>query len=95
MDNDTILGGLLDLGDDNGALVAVCLVECSQLLKRVFARDIGVEDEEGAVVLAQDLGGQLEGASSAQRLLLDREGDLDAKLLLILDSGGNGESVHV
>lgn len=27
VDDDTVLGGLFDLGDDNGALVAVVLVE--------------------------------------------------------------------
>lgn len=84
MHDNTILGGLLDLSDNNGALVAVCLVEFSQVLKRVFAGDVGVEDEERAVIFAQNLSSQLEGTSSTQGLLLDGEGDLYAILLLVL-----------
>lgn len=84
VDNDTVFGRLLDLGDNNGALVSVCLVESSQLLEWIFACDIGVEDEEGAVILAKDFLRKLEGSSSAQRLGLDREGDGDTEFLLIL-----------
>lgn len=45
--HDTVLGRLLHLGHHNGALLAVLLVEGSELLEGVFAGDIGVEDEEG------------------------------------------------
>lgn len=84
VDDDTILGGLFDLGDTDGALVAVGLVESSQLLEGVLAGDIGVEDEEGGVVFAEDVGSQLQGTSGAKRLRLDGESDLDAELLLVL-----------
>lgn len=47
MHHDTVLGRLLHLGHHNGALLAVLLVEGSELLEGVFAGDIGVEDEEG------------------------------------------------
>lgn len=71
MHNDTVLGGLLDLCDADGALISMLLVECGQLLERVFAGHVGVEDEERRVVLAEDVSSKLEGASSAQRLGLD------------------------
>lgn len=62
---DTVLGGFLDLGDDNGALVAVSLVEVCKGLEGVFADDVRVEDEERRVILAQDLLGKLKGAGGA------------------------------
>jgi hypothetical protein len=68
VDDDTVLGGLLDLGDDNGTLLAVRLVEIGQLLEGELAGDVGVEDEEGGVILAQDVLGELQGAGSAQGL---------------------------
>lgn len=82
--HDAVLGGLLDLCDDNGALVAVLLVELGELLEGIVAGDIGVEDEEGRVVLAQDLLGELQGAGGAEGLRLDGEGDCDVVLLLVL-----------
>jgi hypothetical protein len=85
--NDTIFGRLLDLGDNNSALAAVLLVELGELLEGVVAGDIGVEDEEGRVVLAQDALGQLERASGAEGFCLDREFDLDIVLLLVLRTG--------
>lgn len=66
VDNDTILGRLLHLGDHNGTLVAVALVELEQLLERIVADDVGVENEEGGVVLAQDALGKLEGTTSVE-----------------------------
>lgn len=84
VDNDTILGGLFDLGDTDCALVTVCLVEGSQLLEGVFAGNVGVQDEEGGVVLAEDVGSQLQGTGSAKGLGLDGESDLDAEFLLVL-----------
>lgn len=81
VDNDTVLGGLLDLGDNNSALIAVRVVEFDQLLKREFAGDVGVEDEERRVVLAEDILSQLQGTGSSQGLVLDREGDVDVVLL--------------
>ena len=83
VDNDTVLGGLLDLGDDDGTLLAVLLVEIGKLLEGVVADDIGVEDEEGRVVLAQDLLRQLERAGGAQRFGLDGELNVNIVFLLI------------
>jgi len=85
--DDTVLGRLLDLGHDNGALAAVLLVELGELLEGVVAGDVGVEDEEGRVVLAQDALGELERASGAEGLRLDGELDLDIVLLLVLRGG--------
>lgn len=81
--NDAVLGRLLDLGHDDGALAAVLLVEGGELGEGVVAGDVGVEDEEGRLVLAQDAFGQLEGAGGAEGLCLDRELDLDVVLLLV------------
>jgi hypothetical protein len=85
--NDTVLGRLLDLGDDNCALTAVLLVELGELCEGVVACDIGVQDEEGWLVLAQDALGELEGPRSAERFCLDGELDLDVVLLLVLVAG--------
>lgn len=79
-----VLGRLLDLCDDDGALITVCLVEVGELLEGVVADDIGVQDEEGRVVLAKDLLGQLQRAGGAQRLVLDGELYADVVLLLVL-----------
>lgn len=84
VDNYTVLGGLLDLGDDNGTLIAVVLVELKEILEGVVANDIGVEDEEGRVVLEEDLLGKLQRAGGVERLGLDRELNLDVVLLLVL-----------
>lgn len=59
VDDHAVLGRLLNLCDDNGALIAVGLVELGELLEGVVADDVGVEDEEGRIVLAQDLLGEL------------------------------------
>lgn len=87
VDYDTVLGRLLDLCDDNSSLVAVLLVELGELLEGVVACDIGVEDEEGRVVLAEDVLSELEGTGGAEGLGLDGECDGDAVLLLVLRSG--------
>ena len=84
VDYDTVLGRLLDLCDDNSSLVAVLLVELGELLEGVVACDIGVEDEEGRVVLAEDVLSELEGTGGAEGLGLDGECDLDVVLLLVL-----------
>lgn len=59
VNDDTVLGGLFNLRDDDGTLVAVASVELEQLLKGVVADDVRVEDEEGGVVLEEDLLGEL------------------------------------
>ena len=67
------------------------LVEVGQLLEGVVADDVRVQDEKGAVVLAEDLFCELEGTGGTEGLGLDRELDLDVVLLLVLlrksDSG--------
>lgn len=68
VDNDTILGGLLHLGDHNGTLIAVALVEIQQLLEGIVADDVGVENEEGGVVLGKDALGELERAAGVEGL---------------------------
>lgn len=82
--NYTILGWLLHLGDDYCAFLAMVLVEIGQLLEGVFADDVGVEDEERAVILAENLFCQLQGTSSAEGFGFDGEFDLDIVLLFVL-----------
>jgi hypothetical protein len=84
VDNDTILGRLLNLGDDNGTLVTVVLVESEEVLEGVVADDIGVEDEERSVVLSKNALSKLQGSSSVEGLSLDGELDVDVVLLLVL-----------
>ena len=62
------------------------LVELGELGKGVVAGDVGIEDEEGRVVLAQDALGELKGTGGAEGLRLYRELDLDVVLLLVLCS---------
>ena len=66
--NDTELRRLFDLCDDNGTLVAVAAVELEEIGKWVVADDIGVEDEEGRVVLCENLLGELEGTGGSEGL---------------------------
>ena len=60
------------------------LVEVGQLLEGVVADDVRVQDEEGRVVLTENLLGELQRSGSAQGLGLDGEIDLDIVLLLVL-----------
>jgi hypothetical protein len=57
----------------------VILVEAHQLLEGKVTDDVTVEDEEGLLVLAEDLLGEGERSGCSQRLFLVREGDLDAQ----------------
>jgi hypothetical protein len=84
VDDDTVLGGLLDLCDDDRALLAVRLVEFGELLEGVLAGDVGVEDEEGGVALAENLLSELERTGGAEWLGLEREVNLDVVQLLVL-----------
>ncbi len=68
VNNDTILGRLLDLGDDNGTLIAMSVVEIQQVLEGVVTDNIRVEHEEGGVILQQDLLSELQGAGCVKRL---------------------------
>ena len=89
VDNDTVLGRLVDLGGDDGGLTVVGVVEVEQVPQRVLADDVGVQDKDRGVVLLEDLFGQLERTGGAQRLFFDREGDGDAVLFFVLLQGAD------
>lgn len=82
--NDTVLGRLLHLGDDDSALVTVLLVELGELREGILAGHVGVENEEGRLVLAEDGLSELQGSGGAKGLGLDGECDLDVVLLFVL-----------
>jgi hypothetical protein len=84
VDNDTVLGRLLDLGNDDCTLVSVAAVEIKELGERVVADDIGVEDEEWRVILCEDLLRELQGTGGVEGLGLNGELDVDTVLLLVL-----------
>lgn len=86
VDDDTVLGRLLYFSYHDGSLVAMGLVEGSQLGEGVIAGDIGVEDEEGSLILAEDLLGEFQGTGSAEGFGLDGEGDVDSESLLVLEA---------
>jgi len=71
VNNDTVLGRFVDLGDNDGTLIAVSLVECGELLEGEVANNIGVQNEERRVVLAQDLLRQFQRAGRTQWFRLD------------------------
>lgn len=89
VDNDTVLGRLVDLCGDNGGLTVVGVVEFEQLLQRVLADDVRVQDEDWGVVLLEDLGSQLERTGGAEGLFFDGEGDGDTVLLFVLLEGAD------
>lgn len=82
--DDTVFGGFLDLGDDDSAFLAVVAVKLGELGERVVADDVGVEDEEGRVVFAEDLLGELEGTGGAEGFGLDGEFDFDVVFFFVL-----------
>lgn len=55
-----------------------------EVLERVFANDIRVEDEERAIVFSEDLLSKLERTSCTKGFGFNREFDLDIVLFLIL-----------
>ena len=83
--DDAVFGGFLDLGDDDGAFLAVVAVELGELGEGVVADDVGVEDEEGGVVFAEDLFGELEGPGGTQGFGFDGEFDLDVVFFFVLE----------
>lgn len=87
MNDDAVLGRFFDLGDDDGAFVTVGFVELGKLLEGVVADDIGVEDEEGGVVLAEGLFGEFEGTGGAEGLSFDGEFNVDVVFLFVLEAG--------
>jgi hypothetical protein len=62
----------------------VALVEIEKLAEGVVADDVGVENEEGRVVLGEDLLGKLERTGSIEGFGLDGELNVDVVLLLVL-----------
>ncbi|EEQ38382.1 mannose-1-phosphate guanyltransferase [Clavispora lusitaniae ATCC 42720] len=81
VNNDTILGWLIDLSGNNRTLTAVCLVELGQFLEWVVANDIGVQDKEWRVILLQDLFSKLQRTSSSHWLFL--EGKLNVNTVFL------------
>ena len=76
--NDAVLAGVLDSSHDDGALLAVVLVEFNEFVQWVLANNIGVEHEEQTshVLLSDDLLSETDGASGAKRLVLKGASDL-------------------
>lgn len=60
------------------------VVECGQLLERVVTDDVRVENEEGRVIFAENLFGELERTRRAERFSLDGKFNFDAVVFLIL-----------
>ena len=86
VNNDTKLGGLVHLGHHNSTFIAMGLVEVREFLEGVVANDIGVEDKEWRIILAQDLLSQLQRPRSAQGFGFDGEFNFDVVLFLVLNS---------
>lgn len=84
MNDDAVLGGFFDFGHDYGSFVAVRFVELGELLERVFADDVGVEDEERCVVFPEDLLGQFERSGCSQGFGFDGELNADFIFFFIL-----------
>ena len=64
----------------DGALLSVVAVEADHVPEREIADDIRVEHEERLVVGGQDVAGERQRAGRAQRLRLQREGNLNSQL---------------
>lgn len=89
LDNDTVLGGFVDLGSDNGTLTTVGLVKLCELGKGIVTDDIGVEDKEGGVILLEDIFGKFEGTSGSKGFSFDGEGDVDTVFFFVLFKGSD------
>lgn len=85
VNDNTKLGGFVHLGHHNGTFIAMSLVEFREILEGVVANDIGVEDKEWRIVLAQDLLSQLQRPRSAQGFGFDGEFNFDVVLFLVLN----------
>lgn len=92
--HDAVFGGFFDLGDDDGAFVAVGFVEFGKLLEGVVANDIGVEDEEGGGVLSEGFLGEFERAGGAEGFGFDGEFDVDVVFFGILVEQRNQLGEH-
>lgn len=82
--NDAVLRGLIDLCDDNRALIAVRLVKLGQRLEGKIANDVGIEHKKWLVIFAEDLLGELQRPSGTEGFCLNRELYPDVVLLLVL-----------
>ena len=60
--DDAVLARLVDLCDQDGALLAVLLVELNGFRERELADDVAVEDEEVAAIRAENVPGECERA---------------------------------
>eukprot|EP00760_Papus_ankaliazontas_P036052 PhM_4_TR8164/c0_g1_i1/m.12159 len=83
-DDDAVALPIIDLLDQDGALLAVRLVRVQQLAQGEHARHVGVEHEEGLRVLGVEVAGvhgQGQGARRAHRRRLVRVHDRDAELV--------------
>ena len=84
VDDDAVFARLLHLRHHDRAFLSVLCMELGQLLEGIFTYHIRVQHEEGLVVFAQYLLGELQWACGAQWFCLDGELDVDAVLFLVL-----------
>lgn len=63
----------------------MALVEFCEFFERIVADDIGIENEEWRIILAQDFLGQLQRPRSAQGFGFDGEFNVDVVLFLVLN----------
>ena len=71
--NDAVLAGVLDSSHDDGALLAVVLVEFNEFVQWVLANNIGVEHEDLAVLpaSAEEVRRDSQGSSSSHGDILN------------------------
>ena len=84
VDDNTVFGGFFNFRHHNGTLLAVRAVEVGQLLEGVFADHIAIQNEEGAVILAENLLGKFEGPSGAEGFAFDTELDANVVFFFVL-----------
>ena len=87
MNDDAIFGGFFDLGDDYSTLVTVGFVEVGELLERVVADNVGVENEEWGVIFGEGLFGKFEGTGRAEGLGFNGEFNVDVVFFFVLERG--------
>lgn len=85
MHHDAVFTRFFDFGDDDGSFVAVGLVEVGELLERVVADDVGIEDEEGGGILSEGFFGEFERAGGAEGFGFDGEFNVDVVFFFVLD----------
>lgn len=85
VNDNTELGRFIHLGHHDGTFVTMALVEFCEFFERIVADDIGIENEEWRIILAQDFLGQLQRPRSAQGFGFDGEFNVDVVLFLVLN----------